>query len=75
MTVRNSSVKEDVLYFVFPGSRFTPISTNPIVLPSYITYDTIETMVSERAFHLYNQLRGSIPPGNLFSRILRPLTS
>jgi hypothetical protein len=48
--VRNSSVEEDVLYFVFPGSAFAD---------GELTLDNITTMVKERAFTLYNQLRGA----------------
>jgi hypothetical protein len=47
--VRNSSVEEDVLYFVFPGSAFAD---------DELTLDNITTKVKERAFTLYNQLRG-----------------
>jgi hypothetical protein len=48
--VRNSSVEEDVLYFVFPGSAFAA---------NELTLDTITTKVKERAFTLYNLLRGA----------------
>jgi hypothetical protein len=48
--VRNSSVEQDVLYFVFPGSAFAD---------GELTLDNITTMVKERAFTLYNQLRGA----------------
>jgi hypothetical protein len=48
--VRNSSVEEDVLYFVFPGSAFAS---------NELTLDNITTKVKERAFTLYNQLRGA----------------
>jgi hypothetical protein len=48
--VRNSSVDEDVLYFVFPGSNFAD---------GELTLDNITTKLKERAFALYNQLRGA----------------
>ena len=48
--VRNASVEQDVLYFVFPGSRFAD---------GELTLDNIVTKVKERAFTLYNQLRGA----------------
>jgi hypothetical protein len=47
---RNSSVGEDVLYFVFPGSAFAGAE---------LTLNNITTKVKERAFTLYNQLRGA----------------
>lgn len=47
--VRNSSVEEDVLYFVFPGSAFAD---------GELTLDNITTKLKERAFTLYNRLRG-----------------
>jgi Fungal chitosanase of glycosyl hydrolase group 75 len=47
--VRNSSVDEDVLYFVFPGSAFPK---------SELEHGTVNTKVKERAFTLYNRLRG-----------------
>jgi hypothetical protein len=50
LKVRNSSVEEDVLYFVFPDSAFAA---------GELTLDNITTMVKERAFGLYNQLRGA----------------
>jgi hypothetical protein len=56
---RNDSVGEDVLYFVFPGSRFEPFAQDQNMLPDYVTYATIETLVTERAFRLYNRLRGN----------------
>jgi hypothetical protein len=46
---RNSSVGEDVLYFVFPGSAFAD---------GELTLDNITTKVKARAFALYNALRG-----------------
>ena len=46
---RNSSVEEDVLYFVFPGSAFDS---------GELTLENITTKVKERAFTLYNRLRG-----------------
>lgn len=48
--VRNASVEQDVLYFVFPGSRFAA---------GELTLDNINTKLKERAFTLYNQLRGA----------------
>jgi Fungal chitosanase of glycosyl hydrolase group 75 len=62
LTARNNSVGKDVLYFVFPGSRFLPTTDNPPTLPEYVTYETIESMVTERAFNLFNQLCGSVAP-------------
>jgi hypothetical protein len=50
--IRNSSVEQDVLYFVFPESAFDK---------SELVFETIETMVKERAFALYNKLRGASP--------------
>jgi hypothetical protein len=47
---RNSSVEQDVLYFVFPGSAFDK---------SELALETINTKVKERAFALYNKLRGA----------------
>jgi hypothetical protein len=47
---RNSSVGQDVLYFVFPGSAFAA---------GELTLDNITTKVKERAFALYNALRGA----------------
>jgi hypothetical protein len=47
---RNSSVEQDVLYFVFPNSAFAP---------GELTLETINTKVKERAFGLYNRLRGA----------------
>jgi len=43
-------VEEDVLYFVFPGSAFAD---------GELTLDNITTKVKERAFTLYNVLRGA----------------
>jgi hypothetical protein len=47
---RNSSVEQDVLYFVFPNSAFAA---------SELNLETINTKVKERAFGLYNKLRGA----------------
>jgi Fungal chitosanase of glycosyl hydrolase group 75 len=47
---RNASVGEDVLYFVFPGSAFAD---------GELTLDNITTKIKERAFTLYNVLRGA----------------
>ena len=49
-SARDASVEQDVLYFVFPGSGFAA---------GELTLDNITTMVKERAFTLYNQLRGA----------------
>jgi Fungal chitosanase of glycosyl hydrolase group 75 len=48
--VRNASVEEDVLYFAFPNSAFAN---------GELTLDNVTTKVKERAFTLYNQLRGA----------------
>jgi Fungal chitosanase of glycosyl hydrolase group 75 len=48
--VRNSSVDEDVLFFVFPNSKFAD---------GELTYQNIETKVAEKSFRLYNILRGA----------------
>lgn len=50
LRARNSSVEQDVLFFVFPGSAFDK---------SELALDTINTKVTERAFALYNKLRGA----------------
>jgi len=50
MKTRNSSVDENVLFFVFPGSKFEP---------DELTLSNINTMVKARAFGLYNKLRGA----------------
>jgi hypothetical protein len=47
---RDSSVEQDVLYFVFPNSAFDKSELAP---------ETINTKVQERAFALYNMLRGA----------------
>jgi hypothetical protein len=47
---RNSSVEQDVLYFVFPNSAFAA---------SELDRETINTRIKERAFALYNRLRGA----------------
>lgn len=47
---RNSSVEQDVLYFVFPNSAFAQ---------SELSLETINTRIKERAFALYNKLRGA----------------
>ncbi len=49
LRTRNSSVTEDVLYFVFPNSAFGD---------GELDYSNIETKVKERAFKLYNKFRG-----------------
>ena len=48
--VLNASVEQDVLYFVFPDSAFDE---------SELNLETINTEVKERAFGLYNELRGA----------------
>jgi hypothetical protein len=47
---RGSSVGQDVLYFVFPDSAFAA---------GELTLDNITTKIKERAFTLYNALRGA----------------
>jgi Fungal chitosanase of glycosyl hydrolase group 75 len=47
---RNASVEQDVLFFVFPDSAFDK---------NELTFETINTKVKERAFALYNKLRGA----------------
>jgi hypothetical protein len=47
---RNSSVEQDVLFFVFLDSAFAT---------SELNVETINTKVKERAFALYNRLRGA----------------
>jgi hypothetical protein len=47
---RNASVEQDVLYFVFPNSAFDQGELN---------LETINTKIKERAFALYNKLRGA----------------
>jgi len=46
----NASVEQDVLYFVFPNSAFAKADLN---------LETINTKIKERAFGLYNKLRGA----------------
>jgi hypothetical protein len=48
--VLNSSVEQDVLFFVFPDSAFDE---------SELNLGTINTKIKERAFGLYNKLRGA----------------
>jgi hypothetical protein len=50
LRARNASVAQDVLYFVFPGSAFAP---------GELTFENINTKIKERAFTLYNVLRGA----------------
>jgi hypothetical protein len=45
-----ASVEQDALYFVFPNSAFAA---------SELDLATINTKVKERAFGLYNKLRGA----------------
>lgn len=47
--ILNDSIDEDVLFFVFPNSGFG----------QELTAANIETLVNERAFALYNKLRGA----------------
>jgi hypothetical protein len=47
---RDASVEQDVLFFVFPGSAFDK---------NELAFETINTKVKERAFALYNKLRGA----------------
>jgi hypothetical protein len=46
----HASVEQDILYFVFPNSAFAEGELN---------LETINTKVKERAFGLYNKLRGA----------------
>jgi hypothetical protein len=48
--VRNASVDEDVLYFVFPDSGFPAAELDHAI---------INTKIKEKAFSLYNRLRGA----------------
>jgi hypothetical protein len=48
--VLNASVEQDVLFFVFPDSAFDE---------SELNLGTINTKIKERAFGLYNKLRGA----------------
>ena len=50
LRARNASVEQDVLCFVFPNSAFAA---------SELNLETINTKVKERAFGLYNKLRGA----------------
>ena len=47
--ILNDSIDEDVLFFVFPNSSFG----------EELTVSTLETLVNERAFALYNKFRGA----------------
>ncbi len=47
--IHNVSIDEDVLYFVFPGSAFN----------DGLNIATLEGKIKERAFALYNKLRGA----------------
>jgi hypothetical protein len=47
---RDSSVEQDVLFFVFPNSAFDR---------SELVFETINTKIKERAFAFYNKLRGA----------------
>jgi Fungal chitosanase of glycosyl hydrolase group 75 len=47
--ILNDSIDEDVLFFVFPNSS----------LGEELTVSTLETLVNERAFALYNKFRGA----------------
>jgi hypothetical protein len=46
--VLNASIEEDVLFFVFPGSAFD----------AELNAQNVEAKVKERAYSLYNKLRG-----------------
>jgi len=48
LRILNASIEEDVLFFVFPGSGFG----------NTLAPGTIETRVKERAFSLFNKLKG-----------------
>jgi hypothetical protein len=48
LRIHDVSVEQDVLFFVFPGSAFG----------NELTSHNLETLVTERAFSLYNKLRG-----------------
>jgi len=48
--IHDASVEEDVLFFVFPGSAFTDADN--------LTLQDVESRIKERAFGLYNKLRG-----------------
>jgi hypothetical protein len=50
LRARNSSVAQDVLYFIFPKSAFDG---------DELTFENIDTKIKERAFGLYNKLRGA----------------
>jgi hypothetical protein len=50
LKTRDASVDENVLFFIFPNSKFAK---------GELTLSNINTMVKERAFGLYNKLRGS----------------
>jgi hypothetical protein len=50
LRARNSSVAQDVLYFIFPKSAFAS---------DELTFENINTRIMERAFGLYNKLRGA----------------
>jgi hypothetical protein len=52
LRILNASIEEDVLYFVFPESGFG----------NTLTAETIEPLVKERAFALFNRLKGSGGP-------------
>ena len=52
LLILNSSIEEDVLFFVFPGSDFGDT----------LTPETFETRVKERAFARFNQLKGASGP-------------
>jgi hypothetical protein len=52
LRILNASIEEDVLFFVFPKSSFG----------NTLTAKTIEPFVNERAFALFNRLKGSSGP-------------
>src|SRR5437763_13008401 len=47
--ILNASIEEDVLFFVYPGSAFD----------DDLTLQNLETKVKERAYALFNKLRGA----------------
>jgi hypothetical protein len=53
--ILNASIEEDVLFFVYPGSGFD----------DDITLQNLEAKVQERAFALFNKLRGARSPSRL----------
>jgi len=62
LRILNASIEEDVLYFVFPNSGFG----------GSLTSGTIESLVKERAFARFNQLKGL---GELSGIVAAPLAN